>query len=66
MIVSSSLLLTQQVDVCPKKLNLTAETKLTNRMQIQGLFSSFSSVTDQNDSEFHIENQNGCLPLMFL
>jgi hypothetical protein len=35
--------------------NLTSGTKLTNEIQIQGLYSSFCSMRDQCDSELHIE-----------
>jgi hypothetical protein len=64
MIVSLSLLPTQQADVCPTNChvsffielsNLTPETKMINGMLIHELFSSFSSVRDQNNKELHIE-----------
>jgi hypothetical protein len=76
MVVSSSLLPTQQADVCPKKchvsffveltVKLNTETKLTNRMQIQRLFYSFSSVRDRNDNKMDIEGQKWLFFLFYV
>jgi hypothetical protein len=65
MVVSSSLMPTQQADTCPKKcqvnffveltVKLNSRTKLTHIMHIQELFSRFSLMRTRMRSELHIE-----------